>query len=235
MNWYETLPDDLWLKPDGEGVEEAEFIRRVLRLRKGSAVLDAPCGAGRIAIHLAHAGCVVTGTDLRRSFTKRAAARFRNERRRGRFITMDLRDMEFAGEFDGICSWLGSFGYFDEAGNLDVMARYARALRKGGRLLVDQVNRENVLRHFRPLVESGSLRVEHRWDPKGERVVSVYVSKAKSRKRLGTSSMRLYTPGQTRRLFEQVGLVVEDVYGSFAGGPYRRSSRRLIVVGRRPR
>ncbi len=235
MNWYETLPDDLWLKPDGEGVEEAAFIRKALRLRKGSTVLDAPCGAGRIAIHLAHAGSVVTGIDLRRSFTKRAAARFRKERRRGRFIPMDLRDMDFAGEFDGIYSWLGSFGYFDEPGNMDVMSRYDRALRKGGRLLVDQVNRQNVLRHFRPLKEFGSPRVRSRWDPKRERVESVYVGNAKGRKRLGRSSMRLYTFGQTRRLFERVGLAVEGVYGSFTGGPYRRSSRRLIVVGKKPK
>ena len=70
-DWTQHFAEDLWLKPDDVGAEEAAFIRKALRLRRGQSVLDAPCGAGRIAIHLAHAGCVVTGVDLRRSFIHR--------------------------------------------------------------------------------------------------------------------------------------------------------------------
>jgi hypothetical protein len=46
-------------------------------------------------------------------------------------------------------------------------------------------------------------------------------------------SMRLYTPGQMKRLFERAGLNVEALYGSQHGEPYTRSSKRLIVVGRK--
>lgn len=52
-DWTRTFEDYLWLKPDDVGTEEAAFIRKTLMLRKGNAVLDVPCGAGRIAIHLA--------------------------------------------------------------------------------------------------------------------------------------------------------------------------------------
>jgi len=47
------------------------------------------------------------------------------------------------------------------------------------------------------------------------------------------SSIRLYTPSQMRRLCERAGLTVEAMYGHFLGEEYRRSSRRLIVVGRK--
>ena len=60
---------------------------------------DAPCGAGRIAIYLARAGCKVTGIDLKKSFTDRATARFQNENQCGQFLTMDLQEMVFSNEF----------------------------------------------------------------------------------------------------------------------------------------
>jgi cyclopropane fatty-acyl-phospholipid synthase-like methyltransferase len=62
-DWFRTLSDDLWLPPDEVGEDEARFIRGALRLRRGQRVLDAPCGAGRIGVHLALAGCDVTGVE----------------------------------------------------------------------------------------------------------------------------------------------------------------------------
>ena len=76
-------------------MEEARFIKRALHLRKGQSVLDAPCGAGRIAFHLARAGCVVTGIDLRPQFIRRARRRFRRAGLRGELKAMDMRDVDF--------------------------------------------------------------------------------------------------------------------------------------------
>ena len=147
-DWSYTLDDAMWLRPDEEGRDEAAFIKRALKLRKGQAILDAPCGAGRVAVHLAHMGCRVTGVDLRQSFIQRAQERFLSEGLSGQFIAMDLRELAFVEEFHGICNWGGSFGYFTDAENLDILRRYARALRPGGRIIIDQVNREGLLRHF---------------------------------------------------------------------------------------
>ena len=76
-DWFETMEDRFWLHPDDVGGAEARFILKALHLRPGDAVLDAPCGAGRVSFHLARAGCVVTGIDLRRTFIRRARRRFR--------------------------------------------------------------------------------------------------------------------------------------------------------------
>jgi len=232
-DWTKTFAEDLWLKPDDVGAEEAAFILRALHLRAGQAVLDAPCGAGRIAIHVARHGCAVTGTDLRRSFTNRALARFRHEKRPGRFFAQDLRQMDFHNDFHGAYSWLGSFGYFSDAENLDVMRRYARALRKGGRLLIDQINRESMLRHFAPSRRNGNVTTRARWDAGPQRANSDWVVERNGKREHNRMSIRLYTPAQMRRLFQQAGLVVEAMYGSRNGEPYKRSSKRLIVVGRK--
>jgi SAM-dependent methyltransferase len=231
-DWTKTFAEDLWLKPDDVGAEEAAFIARALHLRPGQAVLDAPCGAGRIAIHIAQLGCSVTGIDFRASFTNRAASRFRSENLIGRFLPMDLREMEFSGEYDAVFSWLGSFGYFAEAENLDVLKRYAAALRKGGRILVDQPNREAMLRHFRVSYVMGGCTIKNRWNEGEERLESDWVAKRNGRKEHNRMSIRLYTPGQMCRLFQQAGLTVEAMYGSRNGELYKRSSKRLIVVGR---
>ena len=74
--WFKALHDSLWLRPDEGGEDEANSLRRMLRIRKGQRVLDAPCGAGRVAYHLAKYGAEVVGIDLQATFVNRAKRRF---------------------------------------------------------------------------------------------------------------------------------------------------------------
>lgn len=231
-DWFETMDDGLWLKPDEVGEDEARFLKDALHLRKGQAVLDAPCGAGRIAFYLARAGCLVTGYDLREAFIARAEKRFREAGLKGTFVVGDLRKMDFRGDFHAACNWLGSFGYFDDGENLEVVRRYVRALLPGGRLLIDQPNREFLLRNFIAVRDAGSMTVRNRWDGEAERVISERVIDGVSAPE-NRSSMRLYTPSQMRFLLEEAGLKIETTYGSFAGDGWRRSSRRMITVARK--
>lgn len=230
--WFETMADPLWLLPDEQGQEEAQFIAQALHLRKGQAVLDAPSGAGRIAIHLAQRGCRVTLFDLRAAFLRRARLRFRREGQVGRFIRGDLRELDFADEFDAIYNWLGSFGYFPDKENAELVERYARALRRGGRLLIAQPNREFILRHFMREIERDNCISRNSWDAKHKRVISRrYVDGVYDPKNI--SSMRLYAPGEMMRLYRSAGLRLEAIYGSLEGDAYCKASRQMYVVGRK--
>ena len=230
--WYETLADHVWLRADGVGAEEAQFIKKALRVRKGQAILDAPCGAGRIAYHLARDGCTVTGVDIRHQFVTRARVRFRTTRLCGNFLVMDLRKIGFTNEFHGIFNWFGSFGYFSESENSQLIGNYARALRKGGRLLIDQVNRERILRNFISKRQDGNMVTRSYWKRDEHRLVSNRIIDGhKDPKNM--SSMRLYTPGQMRDLFKKAGLIVEENFGSSDGEQFSRLSRRMIIVGRK--
>ena len=231
-NWYETLDIGQWLRPTHIGADEARFIKKALRLRKGSSVLDAPCGAGRIAFHMALAGCRVTGVDLRKVFINRARSRFRRQGLSGEFRVQDLRDIGFDNEFSGVFNWFGSFGYFSDADNAAVIAVYARALRRGGRLLIDQPNRERILRNFMSERAYDTVLLRTRWDADRQRVITRWIIRGVEDSR-NTSSIRLYTPSEFRRMFEVAGLSVEAYYGSRDGGPFDRSSHRTIVVGRK--
>jgi SAM-dependent methyltransferase len=233
-DWFSAIDESLWLQPDERGAEEAAFIRKALRLRKGMSVLDAPCGAGRVCVHLAHAGCDVTGVDVNPRFIVRARKRFRAEKVKGMFAVMDLRKLDFEAEYHGIFNWGGSFGYFSDEENFDVVRRYARALRPGGRLLIDEVNRENVLRNFRAKQQSGRVTMSARWDAKTQRVHSNWVISKSGRRVNNRFFIRLYTPAQMCALFDRAGLEIDALYGGRVGEKYGRTSRRLIVVGRKP-
>lgn len=231
--WFRAFDDSLWLRADEGGQDEAAFVKKALGLRRGQRVLDAPCGAGRIAVHLARAGCRVTGTDLRESFVRRARERFKSEGVSGTFVAMDLRRLDFRDEFHGVFNWWGSFGYFSDEQNFELARLYARALRSGGRLLIDQPNRESVLRHFRRTMRRGGIVIRNVWDPRKERVNGMWVAGSGARKKRCRMSIRLYTPAQMRKLFGLAGLTAQMTYGSVAGEAYRRSSERMITVGTR--
>ena len=230
--WFETLHESLWLRPDEGGEEEAHALRRILRIRKGQRLLDAPCGAGRIAHPLAAHGVKVVGIDLRPAFVARAKRRFRKDGLQADLRCMDLRSLAFESEFHGVCNWFNSFGYFSDGENADLARRFARALRPGGRLLIDQLNRERILRNFRPVDVKHGVRIRSRWDARGQRLIGqrVIAGIAEEESR---SSQRLYTLAQMRGLLASTGLAVESAFGSLSREPYHRGSGRMIVVARK--
>lgn len=242
-DWFIHFDDSFWLLRSPMPEEQARFIKRALRLRRGQKVLDVPCGAGRTAVALAKLGLEVTGVDLRPNFVNRARRRFRKEGLAGTFRAMDMRRITFTKEFHAVVNWFGSFGYFSDEENLDVVLRFARALRPGGRVLIDLINREYVLRHFirerrtTLMAEGrqgpGTLIVRNRWNPRLQRIDGTWILKRGGKRVRYPMFMRLYTPAQLEALLRRAGLVVEKMYGSMVGGPRSRSSHRLIVVGRK--
>ena len=231
--WFTQLDKSLWLRKADTGPAEAAFVRRALHLRRGQKVLDCPCGDGRIAVPLARAGIRVIGVDRVARFAARARTRLRRNRPPGDTLCMDMRRIDFDGEFHAAFNYWGSFGYFTDAENLDFLARLARALRPGGRLLIDQANRQFILRHFARKMTHGPVTTYPRWAPRSQRLEAVWVIRRRGRKVRCFSSMRAYTLGQFRAMFARVGLELEAAYGGPDGDPYRPSSRRLIVVGRK--
>jgi cyclopropane fatty-acyl-phospholipid synthase-like methyltransferase len=234
-DWFLSFHKSRWTKPDETGAEEAALIQKILKLRKGQSVLDAPCGRGRIAVHLAKAGINVTGIDITPYNLNFAKKRFINEKLKGEFRLMDLRDMEFDEEFDAAFNWFGSFGYFSDEENLDVARRYARALKPGGRLILEQVNRERILRKFMRVKRDGDMTVTNRWDKKTQRTEAEWTVTEGTQKIRWTSSIRMYTVSEFRELYRRLGMNMIAVYGSWDGKPYTRSGARMVTVGQKSR
>jgi SAM-dependent methyltransferase len=154
--WEEMFSSDAWREVQRnwsaveDAVDQAERVIEALGLDDGARVLDVPSGDGRIALELGAAGYDVVGVDLIEAFVE--AGRRDAERRRLENVTLevgDMRDLKYDAEFDAaICFW-GSFGYFDEAGNLEQATAVARALKPGGRYLIDTPSLETLYPRFR--------------------------------------------------------------------------------------
>lgn len=126
---------------------EAKVVWRVLGLDVGREVLDLACGHGRIANRLAVRGARVTGVDADAVFLERAR---RDAAALGvsvDYIEGDMRDLAWDGRFDAALLWFTAFGYFDEAGNRAVLEGIRRALKAGGRLVVELNHLPWILAH----------------------------------------------------------------------------------------
>jgi SAM-dependent methyltransferase len=141
-----------WGSIEGESSgDQADRIVEALRLEPGMRVLDAPCGSARIAIELAARGMRTSGVDITEAFLEDGRRRAARRNVDVDIVRGDLRDPNVvpAGSFDAVvCIW-GSFGYFDEDGNLAQARAAATALRPGGRYLLDVPSTETLYRQPR--------------------------------------------------------------------------------------
>jgi SAM-dependent methyltransferase len=115
---------------------DAELIARLLSLGSGMRVLDVPCGDGRIAGRLARRGCEVVAVDASERLLELGSEQWPAVT----FRLGDMRQLAFDSEFDALLNWFTSFGYFDRANNDAVLRSFARALRPGGRMLLELHN-----------------------------------------------------------------------------------------------
>lgn len=230
QQWFTCFDERLWLSLLNDGTVDVEFLQSALALRPGMRLLDAPCGNGRISLPLARRGIAITGVDLRPEHITGAQERFAADGLSAELAVMDLRAMAFTEEFDVAINWGGSFGYGTDKENADIVRRMAAAVKPGGRVLIDQPNREYLRRHFLPVMQHDRLTIHSQWNGATQRVDSTWVLPDTT----CTSSIRVYTPGQMRMLFTQAGLIWEIAYGDKQGTPYRRGAARMIAVARKP-
>jgi SAM-dependent methyltransferase len=149
--WFEEVFDDDFLRTlptltQRQTEREAQFIVDALELQPGASVLDLGCGHGRHAMALAQRGFKVTGLDLSLPLLIRAADNARRASLNVNFIHGDMRETTFEEEFDAAYCMFTTFGYFDDDTNRKVAANLSRALKPGGKLLLDVVNRDYLVR-----------------------------------------------------------------------------------------
>ncbi len=198
-----------WSQVEDE-VEQADRVVNALGLEPGMRVLDVPCGTGRIGIQLAARGYDVVGVDTTERFLEEARVRGPNVR----FVRADMRALPFASEFDAaLCFW-GSFGYFDEGGNLAQAEAVARSLRPGGRYLIDTPTLETILPRFqeRSWFEVGETTVleERAFLVASSRIETTWSFLRGADRETQRSSMRLYSVRELTDLLRRAG------FGTFA-------------------
>ncbi|AUX48948.1 methyltransferase [Sorangium cellulosum] len=243
--WWEELFGDDFLrtldKIDGKVVRrEVDFIEERLGVEKGAVILDLACGAGGHAIEIASRGYSVVGYDLSLAMLARAADDAQERGQKLNFLQGDMREMTFEETFDGVYCWSTSFGYFDDEKNADVLARIRRALRSGGMLLLDIVNRDYVASRQPSLVwfeGDGCVCMD-------EMQVDFFTSRLRVKRTVmfedGRSreidySIRLYGLHELGKMLHEAGFKVTEVTGHPAhpGVFFGSESPRLIILAER--
>jgi len=215
---------------------EVEGILKILNLPKGSRIMDLCCGYGRHSIPLAKSGFEVTGLDLSETLLRRAKKDSRKEGVKIRWRKGDMREIPFENEFDGVINIFTAFGYFEEdRENFKVIRGVSKSLKKGGKFLMDTVNREWIIRNF---LDQGWEQIKRGTFALDERELDLSRSRIRARtlliggdkEREKSHSLRLYTLKEMIQMMEESGLHLLSVFGRLDGSEYNLDSKRMVIL-----
>lgn len=221
-------------------VQQSAFIAARLGLPPGAALLDVGCGLGLHAVELTRMGYSVVGLDLSLPMLTRAADEAQDQGLKINFVQGDMREMSFEGTFDAVLCWGTTFGYFDDDQNRLVVERLHRALKPGGLLLLDVVNRDYVFK-TQPnnvwfqgdgcivMEESNANFINSRLTVKRQVMLD------DGRQNETVYSIRLYSLHELGQLLHHRGFRVVEVSGREAtpGVFFGAESPRLIITAER--
>ena len=218
---------------------EADLITRLLDLTPGLDVLVVPCGFGRIANRLAARGCRVTGLDASPLYLERARRDAADLGAAVEYVEGDMRQLPWKARFDRVGCWFISFGYFDDETNRAVLAGFRRALRPGGRLLIDHTNLTSFARRLPPsggpmasiTSERGDdlMMFRQRYDVATGRIELERLVVRDGRTDRHRFSYRAFTFAELRDWLLQAGFSRVEPHGS-DGGPLTLESGGMIAV-----
>ncbi len=219
---------------------QCDFVEASLGLAQGSTILDVGCGLGLHALELTVRGYLVVGLDLSLPMITRAAEQAQYRGLKINFLHADIRKIEFDGSFDGVICIGTTFGFFDEESNRDVLGRLRDALRPGGRLLIDVVNRDFAIRSQPNLIwfqgEGCVCMEESEFNYFTSRLhVKRTMMHEDGRQSDTEYSVRLYSLHELGFLMRQIGFRVLEVSGQEAtrGVFFGLNAPRAIVLAER--
>ncbi len=215
-SWYQELFDRLGVnyldyRFTHGTQQEVSFLIQALALTPEARILDIGCGAGRHCLELARRGFWCVGVDLSRRMVQVAKAQAARQALALRIVRADARALPFHEVFDvaiSLCE--GAFGIMDgDEDDRQLLLETHRALRRGGRLLLNVLHAAFAFRHPE---NDELLEVERSRGHWTERGVGEDGTPFEIR-----CSNRYYTCVEIRQLLSACGFAVEAFWGSLAG------------------
>jgi SAM-dependent methyltransferase len=233
-NWWEHFFDEDYLQLWGafltpERTEaEADGLWKLLQLRQGARVLDAPCGYGRLSRSLAERGAAVLGVDQSATLIDRA------EQDRGalpaarlRYLRHDLRKPLVESGFDAAFNVFSSLGYGSEEDDLAILRTLRDSVRPGGLVHIDTMHRDVVAakmsRGDRPAsrLADGTIVVEEPlFDPILGRVKTSWYWCGPRGGGHKSASFRVYSATELMQLVERAGFRFRSAHRGCSPDPF---------------
>ena len=159
-DWWRRIFNSMYLKTDGDVVDDEEITRKevdlfseILGLSPDEKILDLCCGQGRHSIELARRGYKnIEGLDRSHYLIQKAKKKSKKEGLAVRFREGDARKLPYpADTFDVVMILGNSFGYFETLkDDLMVLKEVFRVLKPWGLLFIDVANGKYLKENFQP-------------------------------------------------------------------------------------
>jgi ubiquinone/menaquinone biosynthesis C-methylase UbiE len=246
MPWWARHFDELYLRmfetilsPD-RTAREVAGVMTMLRLRPGTRILDLCCGQGRHAVPLAQARHHVTGLDRSTYLLGQAQQAAENAGVEIELVRGDMRRLPWRERFDACINMFTAFGYFEhETENQRVLHEVYKALKPGGKFLLDLSNRDYYLLRLWPKAwrRQGKAIVleETDFDPLTCRFSMTFTWMEGGNSESLTHSVRHYTAPELTSMLRAAGFTIETIYGDFDSSEFDIYSKRLIAIAKKDR
>jgi len=227
--------DNLW----AEAPDVADYICKLADLKKGSRLLDAACGIGRISIELAERGIDVTGVDITKAVLEAAEESASAEGLKINFIQQDLRAFCQKNYFDCAINLYTSFGYCDsKEDDYKILKNIAASLKKGGLFIMECISRETAVMYFTKgeEFERAGFKVNTEFTVKGawEGLSSKWILTDKNGKKIEHEYVQqLYSAPELRDKMLECGFSSARVYGDFDLSEYNEKARTMIIIAKK--
>ncbi|MEM6726771.1 MAG: class I SAM-dependent methyltransferase [Bacteroidota bacterium] len=212
---------------------ECDYIETLSDL-SGGKVLDLACGHGRHSIELTKRGYQLEGIDINTGFLEIARQEAKAQQLHIPFIEGDLLKHAYPPAFDLAILLFNTLGFFNSEDAQQVFHQIDRALKPGGKAIIDTKNRDHLIQEIQPYAvhEVGNdLMIDRlRFDPITGTTTNnrTYI---KAGIRYDTPfTMYAYNYADLKRFASKTNLTITQVLGGWKGEPFDSASRRIMLV-----
>ena len=217
----------------------AESVIKIAGLTKGSSVLDAGCGPGRMSVELAAKGLDVTGVDIIQSELDAAKDSADAEGVKLDLINCDLRSFKSQKKFDCAINLYTSFGYCDTIEeDFQILKNIADSLRDNGFFILECTSRETAILYFTDgeWFERSGLTVLTQFSVEGawEGLRSKWTIINRDGQRIEHEFVqRLYSAIELKRMMIRAGFNSVEIYGNYDFSPYNEHAKTMVIVAKK--
>src|SRR4030042_5421204 len=145
-----------------------------------------------------------------------------------------MRYLSFEDEFDCVMLIFSAFGYFSDEENLKVLINARNALKVGGLLIFDCLNRDLLSKemHLYYVVEKeGNMMIDrHTFDSLQGRFYNKRVVFRDGVRKDKPFFNRLYNPNELLALINQEGMELQHIYGGWDANEFTSDPHRMLVI-----
>ncbi|UCC78538.1 MAG: methyltransferase domain-containing protein [Candidatus Zixiibacteriota bacterium] len=219
---------------------QVRYITNKLDLKPGRKFLDCPCGIGRISLPLAKMGIKVTGVDITQPYLDELSKKADRRSLKINVARADMRRINFDSEFDAGGNLGGSFGYFEKGSdNRLVLKKMYRALRPGGKFMIQVINRDWIMANYQPRDWQEIAGVKSMEERHFDYRTSINYGKwhfiKDGKEENFKLIVRIYSFHELIAMFKSVGFADIEGYGSTKEEPISRDKQMMYIIGTKPR